>query len=349
MRWCLYKMRGADARIGLLACATAALLAVFAGTPVRAQGGRWDQAIAAGERALEARDYDQAEALFQAALDQTAGFGSDDPRKAKALVHMARLYRAQGDFAKPETIYRDALDAAEAAHGADDAEYASYLHEVGGYYHARRKYDLAEEYYKKAFALRVKTLGREHVDVAQSINDLGVLHENQARLDRAEVYFTHALSIREKLLGADHLDTIGTAEHFARLLNKLQQGQKAQELLTRARAVRQERVRRYNSPGEQLSEVYTPQEVRRQPELRDRVEPEYTDEARIARHEGGVLLQVAIDREGRARSFRLLRSLGLGLDEKAVEAIRQWTFRPARKDGRRVAVIANIEIEFGLL
>ncbi len=342
-------MRAVEIRNALLACALGALLISFANRPLRAQAGRWDQAISAGERALEARDYEQAETQFQAALDQTAGFSSTDPRRAKTLARMARLYRAQGDFAKPETIYRDALAAAEAAHGLEASEYAAYLHEVGGYYHARRKYDFAEEYYTKAFALRVKTLGREHVDVAQSINDLGVLYENQARLDKSEVYFPHALSIREKLLGADHLDTIATAEHFARLLNKLQQGEKAQELLTRATRFRQERVSRYSAPEGQPAEIYSSREVRRQLELRDRVEPEYTDEARIARHEGMVLLQVAIDSEGRARSFRLLTSLGLGLDEKAVEAVRQWTFRPARKDGKRVAVITNIEIEFGLL
>ena len=69
-------MRGAEVRIALLICALVALLATFADGPVCAQTGRWDQAIAAGERALEARDYDQAETQFQAALDQTAGFGS---------------------------------------------------------------------------------------------------------------------------------------------------------------------------------------------------------------------------------------------------------------------------------
>jgi len=342
-------MRVVENRTALLVFALGALLGASAVPPLRAQTGRWDQAISGGEQALDARDYDQAEARFQAALDQAAGFGSNDPRRAKTLVHMARLYRVQGDFAKPETIYRDALDAAEAAHGLESPEYASYLHEVGGYYHARRKYDFAGEYYKRAFALRVKTLGREHVDVAQSINDLGVLYENQARLEKSAVYFPHALAIREKLLGADHLDTIATAENFARLLNKLQQGEKARGLLTRAKKVRQERVSRYSSPEGQLSEVYTSHEVRRQLELTNRVEPEYTDEARIARHEGMVLLQVAIDSEGRARRFLLLTSLGLGLDEKAVEAVRQWTFRPARKDGRRVAVLTNIEIQFGLL
>ncbi len=342
-------MRAGEIRNAVLVCALGALFTAFTATPLRAQAGRWDQAISAGEQSLSARDYDQAEAQFQAALDQTAGFASNDPRRAKTLVHMARLYRVQGDFAKPETIYCDALTAAEAAHGLETPEYAGYLHEVGGYYHARRKYDLAEEYYKRAFALRVKTLGREHVDVAQSINDLGVLYENQARLDKSEVYFPHALSIREKLLGSDHLDTIATAENFARLLNKLQQGEKAQGLLIRAKKVRQERVSRYSSPEGQLSEVFTSVEVRRQLELTDRVEPEYTDEARIARHEGMVLLQVAIDSEGQARNFRLLNSLGLGLDEKAVEAVRQWKFRPARKDGRRVAVVTNIEIQFGLL
>ena len=341
-------MRAVEIRNAALVCAIGALFAAFT-APLQAQAGRWDQAISAGEQALSAREYDQAETQFQAALDQTAGFALNDPRKAKTLVHMARLYRAQGDFAKPETIYRDALAAAEEAHGPATYEYARYLHEIGGYYHARRKYDFAEEYYKKAFALRVKTLGREHVDVAQSINDLGVLYENQARLNKSEIYFPHALSIREKLLGSDHLDTVTTAEHFARLLNKLQQGAKAQGLLVRAKKVREERVSSYSSPGGQLSEVFTSSEVRRQLELTDQVEPEYTDEARIARHEGMVRLQVSIDSEGRARNFRLLNSLGLGLDEKAAEAVRRWKFRPARKDGRRVAVVTNIEIQFSLM
>ena len=314
-----------------------------------AQQGRWEQLIADGRQALVARDFETAETRFAAALDQAAGFARDDPRKAQSLAHMARFHRAQGDFAKPEELYRDALAAAEIALGPKTAACAAYKHELAGYYHARRKYDLAEGYYKEAFGQRVRELGREHLDVAQSINDLGVLYENRAVFEKARVYYEHALAIREKLLGRDHLETVRTIEHFARLLNKTREGGKARELAERAQAVRQGRVDNYNRGAVEPNETFSLREVRREPRVDGRVEPEYTDEARIARHQGAVLLQVTIDREGRAARFRLLRSLGLGLDEKAVEAVRQWKFRPARKDGKRVAVRANLEIIFRLM
>ena len=326
------------------------LIAVYvACASLSAQSGRWEQLIADGRRALDARDFETAETRFEAALDESAGFAPNDPRKAQALVQMARFHRAQGDFAKPEALYRQALTAAERALGPKTAACAAYKHETAGYYHARRKYDVAEDLYKEAFGQRVRELGREHIDVAQSINDLGVLYENKAAFEKARVYYEHALAIREKLLGPDHLDTVTTVEHLARLFNKTRQGAKARELAERAGAVREGRVERYNAGGAQPTEIFSLREVRREPRVDGRVEPEYTDAARIARHEGAVVLQVTIDREGRAGRFRLLRSLGLGLDEKAVEAVRQWKFRPARKDGKRVAVLANLEILFRLM
>jgi len=49
------------------------------------------------------------------------------------------------------------------------------------------------------------------------------------------------------------------------------------------------------------------------------------------------------------RSVRVVRSLGLGLDEKALEAVRQWKFKPGMKDGKAVPVAASIEVTFRLL
>ena len=317
--------------------------------PLSTQQGRWEQSIEAGRQALETRNFELAETNFQAALDQATTFAPADPRKARSLVQMARFYRALGDFARPEELYRQALAAAELALGSNTVAYAAYKHEVAGYYHARRKYDLAEAYYKEAFAQRVYEFGREHVDVGESINDLGILYENKAVFEKARLYYEHALVIREKLLGSDHLGTIATVEHLARLLNKTREGAKARQLTARAQAVRQKLVDRYNIGGIEPNTIYTLQEVRREPKVDDRVEPEYTDEARIARHEGSVVLQVAIGNAGRPRHFRLLRSLGLGLDERAVEAVRQWRFRPARKNGKSVAVLVNLEILFRLM
>ena len=78
-------------------------------------------------------------------------------------------------------------------------------------------------------------------------------------------------------------------------------------------------------------------------------EPEYSEEARKAKYQGTVVLSIEVDPSGRAVNPRVLRSLGLGLDEKAVEAVRQWKFKPGYKDGKPVTVAATIEVNFRLL
>jgi TonB family protein len=77
-------------------------------------------------------------------------------------------------------------------------------------------------------------------------------------------------------------------------------------------------------------------------------EPEFTEEARIAKHQGTVLLALIVGADGRTRDIRVVRKLGMGLDEKAVESARQWKFQPATKDGKPVAVAINIEVDFTL-
>jgi TonB family protein len=77
-------------------------------------------------------------------------------------------------------------------------------------------------------------------------------------------------------------------------------------------------------------------------------EPEYSEEARKAKYQGTVVLWVVIGSDGRAKDLRVQRSLGMGLDEKALEAVRKWRFAPALKDGRPVPVQVNIEVSFRL-
>src|SRR6266571_4024110 len=73
---------------------------------------------------------------------------------------------------------------------------------------------------------------------------------------------------------------------------------------------------------------------------------EYSDEAREAKYSGTCVLWLIVDANGRPRDIRVNRSLGMGLDEKAVEAVRQWKFEPAMKDGKPVAVHLNVEVNF---
>jgi TonB family protein len=80
-----------------------------------------------------------------------------------------------------------------------------------------------------------------------------------------------------------------------------------------------------------------------------KVEPEYSEEARKAKFQGVVVLYVEVDASGRATNMRVIHGLGLGLDEKAMEAVKQWRFRPGMKDGKPVRVAAQIEVSFRLL
>jgi TonB family protein len=84
------------------------------------------------------------------------------------------------------------------------------------------------------------------------------------------------------------------------------------------------------------------------PVLIYKVEPDYTEEARAAKSQGTVLLYVEIDPNGTATNIKVQRSLGLGLDEKAIEAVRKWKFMPGRKGDQPVTVQATIEVNFRL-
>jgi len=77
-------------------------------------------------------------------------------------------------------------------------------------------------------------------------------------------------------------------------------------------------------------------------------DPEYSDEARQAKYQGSVVLWIVVGQDGRVRDVRIARTLGMGLDEKAMEAVRKWKFEPAKKDGRPVAVQVNVEVNFRL-
>jgi TonB family protein len=89
--------------------------------------------------------------------------------------------------------------------------------------------------------------------------------------------------------------------------------------------------------------------ITQEPKLLHAEEPEYTDEARRARHQGSVLLAIDVDVNGRVTNVRVVRSLGLGLDEKAVAAVLRWKFRPAMAGGRPVTAPAQVQVTFHLL
>jgi periplasmic protein TonB len=77
-------------------------------------------------------------------------------------------------------------------------------------------------------------------------------------------------------------------------------------------------------------------------------DPEYSEEARKSKFQGTVVLWLVVSPDGKPQQIRVQRSLGMGLDEKAIEAVRQWRFEPAKKDGQPVPVMINVEVNFRL-
>jgi protein TonB len=82
------------------------------------------------------------------------------------------------------------------------------------------------------------------------------------------------------------------------------------------------------------------------PRLIYQVDPEFSEEARKAKFQGEVLVALIVDAAGRPTQVRVIRPVGMGLDEKAMEAVRQYKFAPAKKGGTPVAVQLNVAVNF---
>ena len=84
------------------------------------------------------------------------------------------------------------------------------------------------------------------------------------------------------------------------------------------------------------------------PSLLREVKPDYTEEARRRGVEGDVVLEIIVRADGSVTGVKVLQGLGAGLDQRAADAIRQWRFSPARRQGQAVDVVVEIAVEFKL-
>ncbi|MGB6689200.1 MAG: energy transducer TonB [Terracidiphilus sp.] len=84
------------------------------------------------------------------------------------------------------------------------------------------------------------------------------------------------------------------------------------------------------------------------PQLIHSVDPDFTDDARRANYQGTVSIELIVDSSGNPQDIRIVRHLGMGLDQKAIEAVRQYKFKPSMYQGRPVSVQMVINVDFHL-
>jgi len=84
------------------------------------------------------------------------------------------------------------------------------------------------------------------------------------------------------------------------------------------------------------------------PQLVHSVDPDFTDDARRANYQGTVSIELIVDSSGNPQDIRIVRHLGMGLDQKAIDAVRQYKFRPAMYQGHPVSVQMVINVDFHL-
>ena len=290
-----------------------------------------DKAASVAERL---QNYDMAQKLLEASLSirgEVSGLQSVE--YGVGLIRLADLERNRGKTAEAENSYAKAVSVL-----GDRPEAAPALIHLGTLAWTKKELDQAIHYFERSQAA-------DPAQAGPAMMWMALARQAQKNTEEAESFYKRALAIE----GPNSTEAAITLELYAKFLH--QQGRGEEETAARrqaadiwkAQGAQAMAVRPVSSPN-----VYRIGNGVTAPVVLSKVDPAYTEEARLAKYAGTVVVSVEIRPDGLAYNIRTIRGLGLGLDEKAIQAISQWRFKPGTKDGQPVAIMATIEVNFRL-
>jgi TonB family C-terminal domain len=267
------------------------------------------------------KNYEAAQKLRESAIairEEVSGRQSVD--YGAGLMKIAELEKKRNHPKEAAAFYTKAL-----AVLGDRAEAAPALLYLG-----MRNGDL--EYLRRAQLLDPKLAGLAMLWMA-------VMRESEPNPIEAEALYKAALAAEDP----NSVDAKNTMLLYARFLKTQGREDEGKAMLDQVALIRKGQVVQSTSTALRVGGGVSA------PSVLYKVEPAYTEEARVAKYTGTVVVTVEIQPDGTAQNIRVIKGLGLGLDEQAVEAIGQWRFKPGMKGDVPVTVAANIEVNFRLM
>ncbi|MEO8658836.1 MAG: M56 family metallopeptidase [Bryobacteraceae bacterium] len=291
----------------------------------------------AGLRPLAAQTKDDTLSV-NAALDRLrAAERSGGPNSVafgQALVTAGKAYSDAGDESSATSMFARAVEVLRQS-APSDASYADAL-----YYSAVLADKPGAKVFENVLAVARATGNRQVL--ARTAHILGVLTAPNDPA-AAERYFKESLDSE-----TDPIRVRNTTMMYGRMLTD--QGRDAEAAETRQKG----KLALDRIPAVALDD--SEPAIKRigdgiqAPLIQKKQEPAYSAEARAAKLEGTVLLSIVVGLDGLPRDVKVLRPAGLGLDQRAVQAVKEWVFKPARDSANQpVPVRANVEVNFRLL
>jgi TonB family protein len=280
--------------------------------------------------------YQEAQSLREASLairEQEGGKSS--PLFAEGLVLLGKLAAMRGANQNALDYYTRALEY------GDRPEIYPALFAIG--MNAWHKQDTAVALDSLR---RASAIARNGNDAGRAVTWMANIQAAQPETSAAaESSYRTALSTEKP----DSLEQAVTLDFFARYLREQNRGPEADALSARSAEIHKALAGGVSPKSGPMTAVFKVGKDIAAPKLLTKVEPSYSEDARYAQVQGTVTLYVVIDTDGMAKDVRVLKSVGYGLDEKAVEAVGKWTFQPGTRGGEAVRVEAQIEINFRLM
>ena len=264
---------------------------------------------------------------------QGTALSSETRNSVSQLIASADQARDRGQYAQAKSLYAQAL---ASLHSGPQA--ATVLIRLGTVELATKNFDQAISDFEKASGADPAKTGEARMWNAIS-------EQQRNNLDTADALYESALTAQDP----DSPDAATAMELYAQLLQQQNRREEAARMRAQAANIRKAQGAQILSKMQAASpDVHRVGGNTTAPVLSVKVEPGYTEEARIAKYQGSALLYTEIGTDGLARRTTAIRPLAFGLTEKAVGAVSQWKFKPGLKDGQPVPVAATIEVSFHL-